>query len=75
MTPLLRVYLSSIIGEMGFPGGSEVKICLPAGESDSIPRSRKSLGEGNGPPLQYSYPGNPMDRGAWWAQSMGLQKS
>ena len=27
----------------------------------------KSLGEGNGTPLQYSCLGNPMDRGAWWA--------
>ena len=28
--------------------------------------------EGNGNPLQYSYLGNPRDREAWWAQSMGL---
>ena len=27
------------------------------------------LGEGNGNPLQYSYLGNPMDRGAWRLQS------
>ena len=26
-----------------------------------------SPGGGNGNPLQYSYLGNPMDRGAWWA--------
>ena len=24
-------------------------------------------GERNGNPLQYSFLGNPMDRGAWWA--------
>ena len=24
-------------------------------------------GEGNGYPFQYSCPGNPMNRGAWWA--------
>ena len=29
-----------------------------------IPGSGRSLGEGNGNPLQYSYLGNPMDRGA-----------
>ena len=31
------------------------------------PGSRRSPGEGNGNPLQYSCLGNPMDRGAWWA--------
>jgi len=29
-----------------------------------IPGSGRSPGEGNGKPLQYSYLGNPMDRGA-----------
>ena len=28
---------------------------------------RKSLGEGNGNPLQYFCLENPVDRGAWWA--------
>ena len=37
-----------------------------AGDSSLIPGSRRSLGEGNGNPLQYSCLGNPMDRGAWW---------
>ena len=31
-------------------------------------------GKGNGNPLQYSRLGNPMDRGAWWLQSMELQR-
>ena len=35
----------------------------------SIPGSERSLGEGNGNPLQHSCPENPMDRGAWWAMS------
>ena len=39
----------------------------------SIPGSGRSLGEGNGDPLQYSCLGNPMDRGARWA-TMGLQR-
>ena len=35
----------------------------------------RSPGEGNGNPLQYSCPENPMDRGAWEAvQSMGSQR-
>ena len=31
------------------------------------PWLRRTLGEGNGNPLQNSYLGNPMDRGEWWA--------
>ena len=50
---------------MGFPGGSVVKSPpLKAGDAGSIPRSRKSPGEGNGNPLQYSCLGNSMDREA-----------
>ena len=33
----------------------------------SIPASRRSPGEGNGYPLQYSFLENPMERGAWQA--------
>ena len=32
----------------------------------------KSLGEGNGTPLQYSCLENPMDGGAWWAAVHGV---
>ena len=42
---------------------------------DLTPESGRSPGEGNGNPLQYSCLGNPMDRGDWWLQSMGSQKS
>ena len=61
---------------MGFPGGSVVKN-LPANEGDvgSIPGSGRSPAEGNGNPLQYSYLGNPMDRGAWRAPVHGVTKS
>ena len=31
-----------------------------------ISGSGRSLGEGNGNPLQYSCLENPMDRGGWW---------
>ena len=40
-----------------------------------IPRSRRSSGEGNGNPLQYSCLENPMGRGAWWATVCGVAKS
>ena len=36
-----------------------------AGDVGSIPGWRRSPGEGNGNPLQYSCLENPMDRGAW----------
>ena len=36
------------------------------GDPGSIPGSRRSPGEGNGCPLQYSCLENPMGRGAWW---------
>ena len=35
---------------------------------------KSASGEGNGNPLQYSCLENPMDRGAWWLQTMGSQK-
>ena len=41
----------------------------------SIPGSGRSPGEGNGNPLQYSCPENPMDRGAWRATVHGVAKS
>ena len=31
--------------------------------------------QGNGTPLQYSCPENPMDGGAWWAAVHGVAKS
>ena len=45
-----------------------------AGDAGSIPGSGRSLGEGNGNPLQYSCLGNPMSRGAWWATVHGVAK-
>ena len=61
---------------MGFPGGSDGKqSACDAREQCSIPESGRSLGEGNGTPLQYSYLENPMDAGAWWAAVHGVAKS
>ena len=61
-------------GEMDFPGGTVVKNLLPIADVDLIPRSGRSLVEGNGNPLQYSFLGNPMDRGTWWAAVHGAPK-
>ena len=49
-----------------FPGGSDGKAsAYNVGDQDSIPGSGRSLGEGNGNPLQFSCLENPMDGGAW----------
>ena len=45
------------------------------GDPGSIPGSGRSPGVGNGNPLQYSCPENPMDRGAWRATVHGVTKS
>ena len=66
----------SIYCQLGFPGGSEVKnLPANAGDVGLIPGSGRSPGEGNGNSFQYSCPGNPMDRGAWWATVHGVTKS
>ena len=47
---------------MSFPGNSDGKAsAYNMGDPDLIPGSGRSLGEGNGNPLQYSCPENPMD--------------
>ena len=55
----------------GFPGGSVVKD-PPAAQEAWV---RRSPGEGNGHPLQYSSLGSPMDKGAWWAPDHRVTKS
>ena len=68
-----------MVVNLGFPGGAVVKN-PPANAGDardmgSIPGLGKSLEEGNGNPLQYSYLGNPMDRGARQATVHGVTKT
>ena len=46
-----------------------------AGDEDLITASKRSVGEGDGNPLQYSCLGNPMNRGAWWATFHCVTKS
>ena len=61
---------------MGFSGGSDRKeSAYNAGDLGSIHESRRSPGEGNGNPLQYSCLENPTDRGAWQAIVHGVAKS
>ena len=49
-----------------FSEGSDSKVpACNAEDLGSIPGLGKSLGEGNGNPLQYLCLENPMDRGAW----------
>ena len=45
------------------------------GDSSSTPGLGRSLGEGNGNPLQYSCLENSMDRGAWRTTVQGVPKS
>ena len=60
----------------GIAGGSEGKAsACNVGDLGSIPGSGRSLGEGNGNPLQYPCLENPMDRGAWWATVHRVAKS
>ena len=63
---------------LGFLDGSIVEN-LPAnagdkGNAGSVPGWGRSPGKGNGNPLQYSCPRNPMDRGAWWTIVHGVTK-
>ena len=58
-----------------FPGGSDNKeSACNAGDSGSIPGLGRSLGEGNGNPLQYSCLEKSMDRGVWWATVQQVTK-
>ena len=64
---------------MGFPDGAVVK--NPPSNAGNIkdmsltPVSGRSPGGGNGKPIQYSFLGNPMDRGAWWVTVCRVAKS
>ena len=53
--------------DMSMPAMTETR-----GDTGSIPGSGRSLGVGNGNPLQYSCLENPVDRGAWWTTVHGV---
>ena len=68
-----RSFFSS---DVGFPSGSDGKeSTCNAEDLGSIPGLERSLGEGNGNPLQYSCLENSMDRGAWQSTVPGVTKS
>ena len=62
------MHLASFVCHYFYEGflGASVVTSLPAnvGNTDSLPGSGRSPGEGTGNLLQYSYLGNPMDGGA-----------
>ena len=62
----------------GFLGDVEVKNSPVnggnTGDASSIPGLGRFSGVGNDNPLQYSYLGNPVDRGAWCATVHGVAK-
>ena len=64
---------------MSFPGGSVVKNTPAnagaAGDMSLVPGWGRSLGGGNGNPLQYSCQDSPVDRGAWQSTIHGVTKS
>ena len=61
---------------MGFPGGLDGKeSACNSGDTDPIPGSGRSPGEGNGYPLQYSCLRSSIDVGAWSATVHGVAKS
>ena len=71
--------LSAVVIKQGFPGVTVVKNTPTnaghARDSGSIPGLGRSPGKGNGNTLQYSWLGDPMDRGVWRATVHGLAKS
>ena len=59
-----------------WPGGSGRKVsACNVGDPGSSPGLGRSLGEGNGNPLQYCCLENSMDRGPWLAAVHGIAKS
>ena len=63
-----KVVIFSCLDGSNIPGGSDSKESAHnAGDLGSIPGLGRSLGEGNGNPLQYPCLENPVDRGAWQA--------
>ena len=61
-----RLHYCQFLFIVDFPGGSDGKASVyNAGDPGSIPGLGRSLGEGNGNPLQYYCLENPMDRGVW----------
>ena len=72
----IYIHLIHLCVTEGFPGGPVVKNPpAKAGDKGLIPGSGRSLGGGDGNPLQYSYLENSVDRGAWGAAVHGVAES
>ena len=70
LVQLLRLCTSNASGASLLPGCRAKILVVPAnagatGDAGLIPGVGRSLGEGNGNPLKYSYLENSIDRGAW----------
>ena len=65
------VYVYSVYMYIVSPVAQWLKICPPSWR----PRFHSWVGISRGEMATHSSIGNPMDRGGWWAKSMGLQKS
>ena len=62
----IDIFKEHVIQLWDFPGGSDSKAsAYNEGDPGSIPGWRKTPGEGNSNPLQYSCLENHLDRGAW----------
>ena len=76
----MKFFVHEIYTHLFLSGGSDAKkkkkkILLQGRRTGFNLGSRRSPGEGNGNPLQYSYLENSMDRGAWWATVHRVAKS
>ena len=71
---LLMVFLKTVFSILVFGVLVSKESACNAEDSGLIPGLGIS-GEGNGNPLQYSCPENPIDRGAWQAIVHGVAKS
>ena len=74
---LNNVHLSGELWEINYVDTEKKKkknLPANAGDVGSVPGSRRSPGEGNGNPFQFSCLGNSMGRGAWRTTVHGLQK-
>ena len=72
---LLMVFLKTVFSILVFGVLVSKDSACNAEDSGLIPGLGRSSGEGNGNPLQYSCPENPIDRGAWQAIVHGVAKS
>ena len=74
--PLIDMSIFMPVGFLSGSAGEESAFSAgDTGDVGSIHELRRSPGEGNGIPLQYSCLRNPLDRGAWWATVQKVSSS